>query len=361
MPLFKDYCVFSFPLGLLLLFGLLSPKPGQLFKKYPSYILNIYVAFTCCNILINDTGHVINNYDLTNVNVKSFFYMFFYVVTMTCVGLLLYKMHKEYNLYAHLNDITSTCNSSLKKNYTMLIYLSYILILLDVCYYTYYCFTIFKYKVEVMIFTVKITGEAVTEFLRVLHVWAIISSWMCVLCTSLLLCIICLVISESYDGLTSVLKERIGKNRCLTDEAFSEATERFYELTGLVRKVDDMFSDIVGVTFCLSLVILCCAIYGTIIKSGTVEGWSIPLVMSLTIIYMLLISAPTLHSRVSLNSISYITGYFDDYQGVQRGGPPTEVNNRISIKNANYIKSTLVSFLKVCLYNCCTNAPFYQI
>ena len=25
--------------------------------------------------------------------------MFFYVVTMTCVGLLLHKIHKEYNLY----------------------------------------------------------------------------------------------------------------------------------------------------------------------------------------------------------------------------------------------------------------------
>ena len=46
---------------------------------------------------------------------------------------------------------------------------------------------------------------------------------------------------------------------------------------------------------------------------------------------------------------------------VQRGGLQMEVNDHISIKSANYIKSTLLSFLKVCLYGCYTNLPFYPI
>ena len=37
------------------------------------------------------------------------------------------------------------------------------------------------------------------------------------------------------------------------------------------------------------------------------------------------------------------------------------VNDRISIKNAKYIISTLLSFLKLCLYSCYTNPPFHWI
>ena len=298
MSLFKKYGIFSLPLGLMALFGLLGQRPGELFTKYPSLILNLYVAFTCVNIIINDTGHVIKNYDF--ISVERFFYAFYYGVTLTSLAFLLYKMYKEYNLYSLLNDIISTCNCTLKKNYAVLMYLSYILILSDLCYYTYYCVKVFKYFTEVRIFTMKVTGKSVTDFFLVHHVSAIISSWMCVICTNLLLCIICLVISENYDVVSSVLKERIRKNRCLTDEAFSEATQRFYELADLVGKIDDMFSDIVGITFCLSLVILCCAIYAMSVESGTIEGWSVPTIMSLTMLFVLLTSAPTLHSRVSL-------------------------------------------------------------
>ena len=38
-----------------------------------------------------------------------------------------------------------------------------------------------------------------------------------------------------------------------------------------------------------------------------------------------------------------------------------EENDRISMKKTNYIKSTFLSFLKVCLYGCYTNCQFYRI
>ena len=36
-----------------------------------------------------------------------------------------------------------------------------------------------------------------------------------------------------------------------------------------------------------------------------------------------------------------------------------EESDRISMKKTNYIKSTLLSLLKVCLYGCYTNCQFY--
>ena len=38
-----------------------------------------------------------------------------------------------------------------------------------------------------------------------------------------------------------------------------------------------------------------------------------------------------------------------------------EENDRISMKKTNYIKSTMLSFLKVCLYGYYTNFQFYRI
>ena len=49
------------------------------------------------------------------------------------------------------------------------------------------------------------------------------------------------------------------------------------------------------------------------------------------------------------------------YSRVQRGGPQKRVNDRVSFTNTNYIKSTLLSFLKVCLYGYCINSSFYYV
>ena len=38
-----------------------------------------------------------------------------------------------------------------------------------------------------------------------------------------------------------------------------------------------------------------------------------------------------------------------------------EVNDRVSMKNTQYRKSTLLCFLKVCLYSCYNNPPFCRI
>ena len=49
------------------------------------------------------------------------------------------------------------------------------------------------------------------------------------------------------------------------------------------------------------------------------------------------------------------------YQGDASWWTAEGENDRISLKKTNYIKSTLLSFLKVCLYGYYTNCQFYQI
>ena len=55
-----------------------------------------------------------------------------------------------------------------------------------------------------------------------------------------------------------------------------------------------------------------------------------------------------------------LTQFYKFYK-MQRAGPQTQVTDRISIKATNHIKSTLLSFLKVCLRGCYTKSQFYQI
>ena len=49
------------------------------------------------------------------------------------------------------------------------------------------------------------------------------------------------------------------------------------------------------------------------------------------------------------------------YQGGASWWTTEEENDHISMKKTNYIKSTMLSFLKVCLYGYYTNCQFYQI
>ena len=52
---------------------------------------------------------------------------------------------------------------------------------------------------------------------------------------------------------------------------------------------------------------------------------------------------------------------FNHIQGGALWWTAEEENYRISMKKTNYIKSTMLSFLKVCLYSYYTNCQFYQI
>ena len=47
-----------------------------------------------------------------------------------------------------------------------------------------------------------------------------------------------------------------------------------------------------------------------------------------------------------------------NFRGVQCGGPQKQVSDHISIENTNHTKGTLLSLLKVRLYDCYTNSPF---
>ena len=49
------------------------------------------------------------------------------------------------------------------------------------------------------------------------------------------------------------------------------------------------------------------------------------------------------------------------FQGGASWWTAEEENDRISMKKTNYIKSTMLSFLKVCLYSYYTKCQFYQI
>ena len=99
------------------------------------------------------------------------------------------------------------------------------------------------------------------------------------------------------------MQVKMENDKYLTPETFSETTERFYELTSIVQKVDEMFSDIVAMNLTLALGILCFAIYSLLKHTGTALGWAIPILMSVSILLTLLPSVTALNSKVNTENV----------------------------------------------------------
>ena len=299
---FRQFRVLTFPTGLMVLFGFLGHRPGQLFKGCSSYLFNSYVIFNCFIIFINALSGLVKHEHTIN----HIFFIFFNIAAILMVFLLTYKFYKKNNLYSLFVEVTNTCTNTSWKEYTFAAFLFFGVILSS------FIYNLFEWIIHLNMilttdkrfsyewFTIIIIEQTYVKMLVFIETWVNTFTWMCFLCTSYTLSVINLMLSAEYDKIANDLHSKLHKEKCLSTETFSHATERFYELTSLVDKVDDMFSDIVAVNLALSLASLCTISYGIILDDGTVQDWGIGIKMSTAILVLILLPTTLLNEKVCL-------------------------------------------------------------
>ena len=153
-------------------------------------------------------------------------------------------------------------------------------------------------------FTMNITKPTTVKMLELIRRWGLGLKWMCFLCTSYVLSVINLVLAAEYDKIVTDLHFQLDKDNCLSKETFTHATEKFFELTSLVDKVNDIFSDFFAVNLYLSLGLLCAVTYGILIDDGSVLGWGVAIKMATGILVLILLPATILNEKVCLKKSS---------------------------------------------------------
>ena len=297
--LIKHYEILILPIFLMIPFGCFGFKPGQFAKGIVAYFINflciIYlVLFSFLTMhFVFEPKHIV-----IEAQVRVAFIYFF---TLANFVLLLFKFYRKYNLYCLLEDIVEIRQICLSKIETFQVFVLFIFCLtfIVVLLYT----NCLMYLTKMPNFWTLITNDTeVVKILGIIHpVIAVTVQWVSLSCSSLIISVICVILSAEFTQCNTDLMKEIDKENHLTYVTFCNITKRFYKLKEVVYKLDAMFSDLVALHLAVAFVILCFATFFLISGNHQIY-WTTPWMSALLILILIMPQAVTLHDKVSTSS-----------------------------------------------------------
>ena len=253
--------VLNLPLTIMLPFGLLGFRPGQLFNKIIGYFINTMFFFNCGLNLAVTIARFISVKDYERTHVKFFTgFAVFMIIKFTA---LIYIYFKRFNFIHLLESITKIRKYSLSKLELTFVTIQFTTVVTLVIYLIYFVFN--QYVIPVLITVVrqfeyafKYNGSLQTRVTIVFEFLIFTNNtWISILATSFIINMIAVVLRKEFDKCIKNLQEKSNEAGLLSRDTFSETVERFQELRGVVEKVDDMlFPDF---TLNLFASLECCA------------------------------------------------------------------------------------------------------
>ena len=294
--------VLNLPLTIMLPFGLLGFRPGQLFNKIIGYFINTMFFFNYGLILAVAIARFINVQDYERTHVKFFTgFAVFMIIKFTA---LIYIYFKRYNFIHLLEDVTKIRKYRLSKIELMFVAMQLTTVITLVIYLVYFVFnqyviTVLTTGVRHFYFVFKYNGPLQARVTIILEFLIFTNNtWISILATSFIINMIAVVLRKEFDKCIKNLQEKSNEAGLLSRDTFSETVERFQELRGVVEKVDDMLFLDFTLNLFASLGMLCNAIYGIYVGHFTFEDMHIIILVSVVTLLITLPPSAALHSKV---------------------------------------------------------------
>ena len=294
--------ILTLPLTIMLPFGLLGLRPGQLFNKILGCIINLMFFFNYGVILAVTIARIFNVKDYEETQEK--FFTGFAVFITIKLTLLIYIYFKRFNFICLLEDITKIRKYSLSKLEVIFITIPFIVVVSMTSYLIFflsndYVLPILKTGVRSFDFAFNYNGPLQTRVTIVLEFLVFLNiSWISIMATGFIINVIAIVLRREFDKCIENVKEKMNETTIMSSDIFSETVERFQELRNIVQQVDDMFFLDVSLNLCASLGMLCSVIYGIYHGHFNFEEMSIQIVISMVTLLMMLSPSAALHSKV---------------------------------------------------------------
>ena len=242
---FSGHGILTLPLCVMLPFGLLGFKPGQLFNKIIGFVINLMFLFNYGLILAITIARLCNVDDYEKTHVKLFAgFAIFMTIKFTA---LIFIYFKKFNFMNLLEDITKIRKYSLSKIELIFVTMPFSVIVAMTIYLIFYLS--YKYVLPVIrtgnyIFvfafdhkgTLMVRVTIALEFIIYMNI-----TWISILATGFLINVISFVLRREFDKCMENLLEKLKETGILSSDIFYEKVERFQELRCLVETVDDMF------------------------------------------------------------------------------------------------------------------------
>ena len=304
---FSGHGILTLPLCVMLPFGLLGFRPGQLFNKIVGFLINIMFLFNYGLILFFTIARLCNIDDYEKTHVKFFTgFAVFMTIKFTALVFIYFKKINFMNL---LGDITKIRKYSLSKIELIFVTIPFITIVAMTIYLIFYLS--YQYVLPVIrtgnyifIFAFDHKGTLIARVTIVLEFIIYMNiTWISILATGFLINVISVVLRREFDKCIENIQEKIKKTGILPSDIFYETVERFQELRCLVEKVDDMFFIDFTLNLCASLGMLCSSIYGIYVGHFTSNDMHLQIIISIGTLLLALPPSAALHSKVTATFI----------------------------------------------------------
>ena len=275
--------------------------------------LNTIVIMIYLLVLSMGFGYFYYPKDYRNTAYK---FMAAYVILMIVnFTLLMFKLYKNYNLFSLLEDIKKIRGNSLDRKELSCVFIILTVILTMVIVMEHY---LASHVLETFgNLELKWTPIAMhTNDPIMIRLFAILEGIIymsvtniSVLLTSFLVIVIAVVFNKEFEKCIEELAAEIKEDSSLSKNQFSKSAERFYELTTVLQKADDLLSIIVGFNVMLCLGMLCGGVYACLIGDGTFKEWYLPIFSSIVTLVVLLSQLVALNSKVNSSHVCYVNSY----------------------------------------------------
>ncbi len=245
----KQYGIMGLPLSLLILFGNIGCKRGQLTQSLAACIcINVwfFVHFTCIVIMV--VGTFFNQRD--PIGEFRLFLIGYGLLIVTSYSMLFFKSFKNYNLLTLLCEIQMSRRCSLKFGYRLFVFVDLMLVLGAATYNLMYnvihgiVVSFSSHSSDFVPVTMDTEDPTMLRLLAVVeNPLAISSGWMSFMGVNFLIGVTTIILAQEFEDCLKQLNKNISQSYCLSDAAFGSATKKYFQLKPLVRKVDDMFRD----------------------------------------------------------------------------------------------------------------------
>ena len=203
--------------------------------------------------------------------------------------LLLYKLFKPYNIVCLINDITAVRRTKLQKGDILHICILEIILLcvflirlhfsisnLEKSFAGYFDFFDKSVTKDLILSKILVTVKGIIDS----------TSLLCIGGYSTLISVVGIVIRKEFQQLIVHLENCIKQNRQISSETFYATTDRFDELRTIVKKLDDIFSDLTALGIAFALVAVCGPIYELVSHYGLFTRWIHAIVASAFICFI---------------------------------------------------------------------------
>ncbi len=309
----KEFGILLLPIVIMTPFGLFGFRHGQFLKTFGFFVVNGLCIFNYFLSFLVTLGCLFHLTDTSTLTILTFC---FRLETQISFSVLLCQLYKTNNIFSLLKDVTNRREKKLNGKEMTYIFIMGILI---VAFQIYLNFSVAHVVLEVMqtgktdvwrFYTLDTNSPLLNKILLLVEIVIYLNtSFVHGPAMGFLISVVTLMLTKEFQKTNEHLELKLKPDGRLSNELLCTTIDRFYKLTKLVHRANQLFSLLLGLILTTSFGMLCAVIYYILTENKHLDLWIAPLILA---VINLIILIPPLVSINNEVSVKIAVGVIED-------------------------------------------------